>query len=281
MDLGSIGQNIIVFFLSVASIITGTIPTTPKVSTHPQVQEKEASVAYHYQLEGPEVHEATQSIELNSIEEEFEYITPTTPPLSTSIDLTKTVMGLASLPSPTAKSTITLTPTLEPTATPTIKPTSTPKPTNAPPTSTPTSEPIPTSEPSPIKLTVPATSQSEKPSLNSDLIFQLINDHRATKNLSPFKKDDELCKLAEYRKSQLYDEIFTNGKVHQGLYDLQLPYFITENMAHYPTEQKVVSWWLGSRIHRRAIEGNYTYSCGACNGNSCAQLFTNYTPKKY
>lgn len=116
-------------------------------------------------------------------------------------------------------------------------------------------------------------------SLNADLILQLINIHRKTKNLTPFVKDTELCSLAQSRAPELYNEIYVTGKVHEGFYKRNLPYWITENMASYPTENAIVNWWLGSTIHRNAIEGNYKYSCGACDGSSCTQLFTSYIPK--
>jgi uncharacterized protein YkwD len=123
------------------------------------------------------------------------------------------------------------------------------------------------------------TIPTPKNSLNADLLFVLINIHRKSKSLPSFEKDDQLCRLADARAPELYDEIFVTGKIHQGLYDRNLPYWITENMAHYDSEEEILKWWLGSTIHRNAIEGNAKYSCGTCSGNSCAQLFTNYTPK--
>jgi len=130
-----------------------------------------------------------------------------------------------------------------------------------------------------LQITIITPQISPKNSLNADLILLLINVHRKGKNLEPFEKEDQLCKLASVRAPELYDEIFISGKIHKGFYDRQLPYWITENMAHYESEEHIVKWWLGSSIHRNAIEGKYKYSCGACSGNSCAQLFTNYTPK--
>lgn len=116
-------------------------------------------------------------------------------------------------------------------------------------------------------------------SLNPDLILQLINLHRKSKSLAPFKKDTQLCELAEARAPELHDEIFSTKRLHEGLYNRNIPFWITENMAHYPSEEIIVNWWLNSAIHRAAIEGDSTYSCGACYGDSCAQLFTSYMPK--
>lgn len=117
-------------------------------------------------------------------------------------------------------------------------------------------------------------------SLDSDLIFTLINQHRAELGMTPFQKDETLCSLAATRSIELHDELFVNGNLHSGLYNRNLPYWITENAKWGSNEKGTVQWWLHSPIHRKAIEGDYTYSCGACNGSMCSQLFTSYTPRQ-
>lgn len=279
MDIGFVGKSFVQLILLVASFAV-TFHNGNELPSPPPQEYSAIDATYLFPLAGPMVYEATTSYELNStiIEKLDEAtITPSSteaPPILPTVSPTQTLNSIIALiPSSTTKP--------SPTPTPTTRPSATPTPTTSKPTKTPIPEATPTDEPSQITLNVPAASQSDKPSLNSDVILQLINDHRTTKKLSPLVKHGELCKLAEYRKPQLFDEIFTSGNMHKGLYDLKLPYYITENMAHYSTEQKVVSWWLGSYIHRSAIEGDYSYSCGACSGNSCAQLFTNYAPKKH
>ncbi len=154
------------------------------------------------------------------------------------------------------------------------------------PTPTPTSTPTPsaTHTPAPVQQVSseePAeTEQPGKPSsLSADAIFEMINNHRTSLSLSPFQKDDRLCTLARERGPELYDEIFVTHNIHGGFYARNLPYWITENMKYGDSETDVFKWWLSSGIHRRAIEGNFTYSCGECYGNSCVQLFTSYQPK--
>lgn len=115
--------------------------------------------------------------------------------------------------------------------------------------------------------------------LNADLVLQLINLHRKTRNLSAFEKEAQLCTLAESRVAEIDNEIFGNGAIHAGLRARNIPYWITENMAGYGSEQANINWWLGSTIHRNAIEGDYKYSCGACTETSCVQLFTSYVQK--
>ena len=117
-------------------------------------------------------------------------------------------------------------------------------------------------------------------SLNSDLLFDMINNHRASIGLPAYQKDERLCTIARDRGPDLYNEIFVNGNMHAGFYKLNLPYWATENMISLGSEQASFNWWMNSSIHRRAIESSaHTHSCGACYGNSCAQIFTAFQPK--
>lgn len=170
----------------------------------------------------------------------------------------------------------------------------TPTPTNPPylyakllTSATPTKEPSPAGQ-SPLGGTTPThqpqqtqlgTQTSKPSSLNPEILFTLINNHRQSIGKNAFEKDGRLCSLAVERGPELYDEIFVTHNVHAGLTNRNLPYWITENMAHYDSEEQVFNWWMGSTIHRRAIESDNKYSCGECYGNSCAQLFTSWSPK--
>lgn len=152
------------------------------------------------------------------------------------------------------------------------------------PTQTPTSTPYPTILPSassqqPVLPTLQPHSTAAPDSLDAEKLFRLINEHRSTKNLTPLEKHDYLCNVAKNRAPQLYDEIFITKNVHAGFYEMNLPYWITENMAHYDSEDIIMQWWLNSTIHRNAIEGNHRYTCGACHGKSCVQLFTSFVKK--
>jgi len=122
--------------------------------------------------------------------------------------------------------------------------------------------------------------QQNSASLSPEVIFDLVNQYRSKLQIALFEKDQGLCSLAVERSKELYNEIFVTGAMHSGLYNRNLPYWITENMIHLNTEQGALNWWLNSTVHRNSIQGNYKYSCVACEGKSCAQLFTNYTPKQ-
>ncbi len=153
-------------------------------------------------------------------------------------------------------------------------------------------EPTPTPTPSPKILAAEATEsgsiksnmkpeekKTEVLSLNADLLFEMANNHRVKIGLSPFEKDDRICKIAQDRGPALQNEIFGSGRMHSGFYALNLPYWATENIAGYNTEEQTFGFWVTDRIHKEAIEGDYKYSCVACYGNFCSQIFTNFAPK--
>jgi uncharacterized protein YkwD len=123
------------------------------------------------------------------------------------------------------------------------------------------------------------TPPSQPGSQNGDLLFQMTNDYRAKKGLPALEKDERVCKIAQARGPQLQNEIFGSGRMHAGFYALNLPYWATENIAGYQTEQQSFHFWTTDYIHRVAIEGDYKYSCVACYGNTCSQIFTNFAPK--
>ncbi len=131
-------------------------------------------------------------------------------------------------------------------------------------------------------VSVPQISPQTEPNgagLSADVLFTMINEHRAKLGLPAYVKHDELCSLASSRGPQLYSEIFVTHTMHVGLHNRNLPYWITENMIHQQTEAQAMQWWLNSPVHRAGIEGNYTYSCGTCVGYDCVQLFTNFQAK--
>lgn len=136
--------------------------------------------------------------------------------------------------------------------------------------------PTPTS--SPIQQYAHNLQPAERNNLDTNLIFDLMNQHRVELGKPPFVKDEALCSLAHARSNELSAE-FANGSLHSGLYNRNLPYWITENAKWGSNEKGTVRWWLNSPVHRRAIEGDYSYSCGSCYGTQCSQLFTSYTSK--
>ena len=112
-------------------------------------------------------------------------------------------------------------------------------------------------------------------SLDADVIFSLVNAHRVSRGLAAFEKEPGLCQLAADRAPEVYTEVYQTGNLHAGLRARTSSYGINENIISIGSEQAAVNWWLSSPIHRHAIENSYKYSCVACSGNSCSQVFSN------
>ena len=118
-------------------------------------------------------------------------------------------------------------------------------------------------------------------SLNADVLFNLVNNYRIQLSLEPLTKDSTLCDLANSRAPELYNEIFGSSYMHAGFRERakSLNYWATENMIYQNSENGALNWWLNSPIHKSAIVGDYKYSCTACSGKSCCQIFTSFVPK--
>jgi uncharacterized protein YkwD len=106
----------------------------------------------------------------------------------------------------------------------------------------------------------------------------MSNEYRKSRGLSEFKKDEKTCALAASRAPEVAGEV-ASGDMHAGLRNRNLDYWNTENIISMRTEESAFNWWVNDKIHHDAIIGDFTYSCVACTGNSCAQEFTNYQAK--
>ena len=132
----------------------------------------------------------------------------------------------------------------------------------------------------PTPTTTTATPAPEGQNLNADLIFDITNQHRAAIGKPAFQKDAALCELAKTRSTELHGELFEGkGALHSGLYNRKLPYLVVENAKYGSDEAGTVQWWINSPVHRASLENNYVYSCVACLGTQCSQLFTSYVPR--
>ena len=142
------------------------------------------------------------------------------------------------------------------------------------------STPEPTIQPT-LTSTPPAYSpapQANPGGLNAADIFTMVNTYRASQGLPAFQKDAKTCSLAAERAPEVSGEV-ASGNMHAGLEAMNLPYWNTENIISMNSDQAAFNWWINDPIHHEAIVGNFTYSCVACSGNSCAEEFTSYQPK--
>lgn len=117
--------------------------------------------------------------------------------------------------------------------------------------------------------------------LSAEVLFSMVNAHRTSIALPVFEKEAQVCSVAEARRDGIAQEIYQGLPMHSGFWAMNLPYWATENMIYMKTETEALNWWLNSPIHRSAIEGNYKYACGVCNGQVCNLVFTNYDPKVF
>ena len=129
--------------------------------------------------------------------------------------------------------------------------------------------------PSPSPSTTPAPILTGS---NADILFQMTNDYRAKMGKPAFEKEERLCKIAEARAPQVSSELAA-GTLHKGFRELNLPYWATENIAAYATMKENFQFLSTDYIHRKAIESDHKYSCTACVGTSCSQIFSTFVPK--
>lgn len=116
--------------------------------------------------------------------------------------------------------------------------------------------------------------------LSAEILFNLVNEYRAKFSLPVYERDDALCQLASDRAGELYNEIFVTGRLHSGFYARSLSYRGTENVIYAQSEQLAFNWWQNSYVHRSSMLSDYKYSCCACNGKACTQIFTSFSPKQ-
>lgn len=128
------------------------------------------------------------------------------------------------------------------------------------------------------QVTIESQTEAIQFTLDSDKIFELINQYRTSLGLTPFEREESVCQLAQVRSTELAGEL-ANGTIHSGLYNRNLPYWIWENAKVGSNEEETVNWWLASPLHHQSIVGDYKYSCVKCTGNNCSELFTSFVLK--
>ena len=143
---------------------------------------------------------------------------------------------------------------------------------------------VETTATAPVASISPATVSSNVVSvpvngaLDPGVLFSMANSHRAGLGLPPFEKDGRVCAIAQGRSPELNVEM-ANGTMHSGLFGDNHPFWVTENMISMRSNEEAFNWWLNSPVHRGQLQGNFKYACAACDGNTCALVFTNFTSK--
>lgn len=120
--------------------------------------------------------------------------------------------------------------------------------------------------------------QSEE--LDADKLWNLVNEYRLGKNLSPFIKSQPLCNIAKDRAAYLTDKYYSEYN-HDKFLETVNRYLspdieVSENITGGTSEQDALDNWLNSPSHKQAIEASWKYSCIACSSRNCAQIFSNF-----
>lgn len=131
--------------------------------------------------------------------------------------------------------------------------------------------------------TAPESTQPEKESTpegpaiaagESAQLFSLINAYRTEHGLSAFQTTDRLCSMANTRAPEIAGEVAT-GSIHAGFSNRGWGYPDVENAVGMGSVQANFNWWIGSSLHRGSIlSPELTYSCLACSGGNCVQIFS-------
>lgn len=110
--------------------------------------------------------------------------------------------------------------------------------------------------------------------VDSDLLFEVINDWRVENGYKRYLKHDSICEITDKRNKQ----ILLNYS-HDGLLDKswEYPSLLSENLtATDGADPKIaLNNWLASPTHHEALKRPYKYSCVSCIGYYCVQIFSN------
>ena len=117
--------------------------------------------------------------------------------------------------------------------------------------------------------------------INEQALFDLVQRFRVENNLTPYKKSDLLCQIANYRLK----EIKLNFS-HTGFFSLPHSFCphgcsLGENLADKgynstTNEKKTLNQWLLSPEHAKNLKADYTHSCLKSDGRYTVQIFGYY-----
>lgn len=136
-------------------------------------------------------------------------------------------------------------------------------------------EPVPTSTPEPKQE--PTLTPIPFQGLNSDKLWSLIQEWRQSQGLSPYIKDQRLCKIAELRAPEVNAEKIPHAGFLQRY--STYPYVLSENIVYDSiSENLAFDKWLNSASHAATLRANYIYSCVATDKDDAVQIFSNLEP---
>lgn len=131
-------------------------------------------------------------------------------------------------------------------------------------------------KPTPVTSSTPKPTVTPLPSptpvnLNSEKVWDLVQEWRKSEGRSEYTRDERLCKIAEDRTHDPDD----NHKTFVEKYS-DYPSPIQENAIYYAnSEEQAFNSWLNSSPHLATLKKPWEYSCIKCSGTTCIQIFSN------
>lgn len=122
---------------------------------------------------------------------------------------------------------------------------------------------------------LPVQSINKQIKLDSNKLWSLVNEHRIKLGLKPFIKDQRLCEIANIRSIDIQKD-YSHDQFIPRLPKDSLNQIYSENIVSAINEDLALKGWLVSTPHRKAIDGNWTYSCIATNGSFAVQIFSSF-----
>lgn len=125
-------------------------------------------------------------------------------------------------------------------------------------------------------VSFPKPIDNVKKDIDSDKLLSLINSWRKSQGFAEYIKDNRLCEIAKDRAD---DTVCRRAEcVHDGFVQKYSNYsfVIAENITGAYSEQDALDRWLSSKPHRNTLEKSYKYSCVACKGQLCVQIFSSF-----
>lgn len=107
--------------------------------------------------------------------------------------------------------------------------------------------------------------------INPLIVYNQVNDYRASNELKPLMFDEKLCVVARVRAEQVQSDLSHNG-FKQEIKKIKYKR-IGENLAkNFSSETSMVRAWIKSEPHREILLKKYTKQCLVCNNNHCVLM---------
>lgn len=124
-------------------------------------------------------------------------------------------------------------------------------------------------------LTRPNSAQTQVVYPDKIELFNIVNKWRQSLGLTPYVESEFLCSVAETRIGEIKTH-FSHGLFDADRFCDQICY-LGENLSRVKNNStEVLSEWLASKPHKKLLEGDFTHTCIATDGEYVVQIFGYY-----